>query len=86
VVRDANQQPVGIMQFQQRRAGMGSRGSGLTIGDVMVPLSDLPEVSHETTVLETARILLDSGRPAVRFKNARGKIVITTARDIGLPR
>ena len=86
VVRDANGNSVGIMQFQQMRAGVGHRKDGLTIADVMIPIAELPEVSRESTLLETAGVLLKSGRPAVRFENERGKTVIATARDIGLPR
>ena len=86
VVRDAIGNSVGIMQFQQMRAGVGHRKDGLTIGDVMIPITDLPEVSRDSTLLETAGVLLESGRPAVRFENERGKTAIVTARDIGLPR
>jgi hypothetical protein len=86
VVRDANGNSVGIMQFQQMRAGVGHRKDGLTIGDVMIPISELPEVSRESTLLEAAVVLLESGGPAVRFENERGKTTIATARDIGLPR
>lgn len=86
VVRDAVGNPAGIMQFQQMRAGVGKRSPGLTIGDVMIPISDLPQVTRETSLLSAAHLLLESGRPAVRFENARGKTVIATARDMGLPR
>jgi hypothetical protein len=86
IVRDANGNAVGIMQFQQMRAGVGHRRDSLTIGDVMIPISELPEVGRSSTLLETAGVLLESGRPAVRFQNERGKTKIATARDIGLPR
>ena len=86
VVRDANGVLAGIMQFQQMRAGVGKRSSDLTIGDIMLPIANLPEVTHETTLLEAARVLLESGRPAVRFENARGKTAIATGRDMGMPR
>jgi hypothetical protein len=86
VVRDAGGNSVGIMQFQQMRAGVGHRKDGITIGDVMIPLRELPEISRESTLLEAAGVLLETKRPAVRFENARGKTVIATARDIGLPR
>lgn len=86
VVRDAQGNAVGIMQFQQMRAGVGNRSEGLTIEEVMIPLSDLPEVQRESTLLETATTLLQSGRPAVRFKKDHGRWGIVTARDIGLPR
>lgn len=86
VVRDANGNAVGIMQFQQMRAGVGPRKEQLTIEDVMIPLDALPEVSREATLLETANLLLQTGRPAVRFQNDHHKWSILTARDIGLPR
>jgi hypothetical protein len=86
VVRDAMGNSVGIMQFQQMRAGVGHRKDGLTIEDVMIPITELPEVGRDSTLLDAAVILMDSGRPAVRFVNERGKTVIATARDIGVPR
>jgi hypothetical protein len=86
VVRDAAGNPAGIMQFQQMRAGVGKRAQGLTIGDVMIPLCDLPHVARETSLLEAARLLLECGQPALTFENARGKMVVATAHDIGLPR
>lgn len=86
VVRDATGKPVGIMQFQQMRAGVGHRKETLTIGDVMIPIDELPAVRHDSTLLETAMLLLDSELPAVRFENQHGKTVIATARDIGVPR
>ncbi len=86
VVRDAAGNAVGIMQFQQMRAGVGHRKEALTIADVMIPMDGLPEVKLDSTLLETARILLESDSPAVRFENARGKTAIATASDIGLPR
>ena len=52
----------------------------------MIPIGELPEVTQETTLLETAQLLLESGAPAVRYENANGKIVVATVRDLGLPR
>ena len=86
IVRDTAGSTVGIMQFQQMRAGLRHRKDGLTIGDVMVPITALPEVRGDSTLLEAAGVLLTSGSPAVRFENDRGRTVIATARDIGLPR
>lgn len=86
VVRDRNGNAVGIMQFQQMRAGVGHRKDGLTIGDVMIPLTELPEADADTTLLEAAERLMASRRPALRFESAPGKTRIVTARDIGLPR
>ena len=86
VVRDIAGHPAGIMQFRQMRAGVGRGGSALTIGDVMIPIDDLPLLSHDTTLLDAAQHLLATGAPAIRYENQRGKMVIATARDIGLPR
>ncbi len=86
VVRDTGGLTVGIMQFQQMRAGFRHRKNDLTIGDVMIPISELPEVGGDSTLLETASVLLRTGSPAVRFENDRGRTVIATARDIGVPR
>ncbi len=86
VVRDGAGNAVGIMQFQQMRAGVGHRKDALTIADVMIPIAGIPEVSRDSTLLETARVLLENDCPAVRFENARGKTAIATASDIGLPR
>lgn len=86
VVRDGAGNSVGIMQFQQMRAGVGLRTPGVTIGDVMIPIDALPAVAADVTLLEAAQVLLASSRPAVRFVNERGKTVIVTARDMGIPR
>jgi len=86
IVRDGNGSAVGIMQFQQMRAGVGHRNEGLTIGDVMIPLSALPEVSRDASLLDVTGVLLETGSPAVRFENIHGRTAIATARDIGLPR
>ncbi|TXG80818.1 MAG: CBS domain-containing protein [Thermomicrobiales bacterium] len=86
VVRDEIGNVVGIMQFQQMRAGVGHFNSKLTIGDVMIPITELPRIEADASLLEAARVLLESGSPAVRFENTHGKTVIATARDIGLPR
>lgn len=86
VVRDPAGQPAGIMQFRQMRAGVGRGGDGLTIGDVMIPIERLPLVPCDTSLLAAAQLLLASGAPAIRYENARGKMVIATIRDIGLPR
>lgn len=86
VVRDPAGNPTGIMQFRQMRAGVGRGGNGLTIGDVMIPIAELPLASHETSLLDAAHLLLDSGAPALRYQNALGKMVVATPRDIGLPK
>ncbi len=86
VVRDAGGQPAGIMQFRQMRAGLGKGKRDLIIGDVMIPIEALPLVSRRTSLLEAAHVLLESEAPALRFENAHGKMVIATARDLGLPR
>lgn len=86
VVRDQAGNPAGIMQFRQMRAGVGKGGSGLTIGDVMIPVDQLPLVPGETTLLDAAQLLISSGAPALRYENSHGKMVIATARDLGLPR
>lgn len=86
VVRDPAGNPAGIMQFRQMRAGVGRGGSDLTIGDVMIPIDRLPLLSHDTTLLDAAEHLLATDAPAIRYENQRGKMVIATARDIGLPR
>lgn len=86
VVRDVVGNPAGIMQFRQMRAGVGKGGNSLTIGDVMVPIGQLPQATQETTLLEAAQLLLESGAPALRYENANGKMVVATMRDLGLPR
>jgi hypothetical protein len=86
VVRDPVGNPAGIMQFRQMRAGVGRGSIGLTIGDVMIPIDRLPLLSCETSLLDAAQHLLATGAPAIRYENRRGKMVVATARDIGLPR
>lgn len=86
VVRDGNGNPAGVMQFQQMRAAVRGRGTGVTIADVMIPIQELPEVQLDTTLLDAVQVLLESGRPAVRFENGLGKMAIATARDLGLPK
>ena len=86
VVRDAAGNPSGIMQFRQMRAGVGKAAGSLTIGDVMIPIDALPLVPKETSLLKAAQLLLTSNAPALRYENARGKMVVATARDIGLPK
>jgi hypothetical protein len=86
VVRDAAGNPSGIMQFRQMRAGVGKGAGNLTIGDVMIPIDALPLVPRETSLLEAAQLLLTSSAPALRYENARGKMVIATQRDLGLPK
>ena len=85
VVRDHAGNPTGIMQFKQMRAGVSRRTNGLTIGDVMIPIADLPLASGNTSLLDAAHLLLGTGAPALRYPNTRGKMVIATAKDIGLP-
>jgi hypothetical protein len=86
VVRDPAGNPAGIMQFRQLRAGVGKGSGALTIGDVMIPIDALPHATQETTLLEAAHILLESGAPALRYENSHGKVVVATPRDLGLPR
>ena len=85
VVRDADGSPAGIMQFRQLRAGLGKHEGALTIGDVMIPIEALPLVSRQTTLLEAVQRLITTNAPALRFKNLQGRMVIATARDLGLP-
>lgn len=85
IVRDPDGTLAGIMQFRQLRSGIGRGGDELTIGDVMIPIDALPLVSRQTTLLDAAQCLTESGAPAIRFENTRHRMVIATARDLGLP-
>ncbi|MCA9861230.1 MAG: hypothetical protein KC438_15995, partial [Thermomicrobiales bacterium] len=86
LVRDDAGLPVGIMQFQQMRSAIGRKGAHVTIGDVMIPLAELPLVERETSILDATHLLLERGSPAVRYLGADGKMHIATAADLGVPR